>query len=106
MELWTIRSVYGSGLPATFSIKYPLNTSAQTESTSEYLKEARKQLDYVTNGYNDLVDQLGALIDEDGYNSFVGITSEKFDYYNLDGVNAGNTLKIVGTGQSVQNLLP
>ena len=100
-----LEAVYTSGLPADFDIQYAQNTAAQVKTTQEFLVEAREQLDYVTEGYDNLVEKLGDAIFSDKYDSYAGITSDTYEYYTLEGVKEGNTLAIEGAGQSIQNLL-
>ena len=100
-----LEAVYTSGVPADFDIQYAQNTAAQVKTTQEFLVEAREQIDYVTDGYDNLVEKLGDAIFSDKYDSFAGITSDTYEYYTLEGVKEGNTLAIEGAGQSIQNLL-
>jgi hypothetical protein len=100
-----LEAVYTSGVPADFDIQYAQNTAAQVKTTQEFVVEAREQLDYVTDGYDNLVEKLGDAIFSDNYDSFAGITSDTYEYYTLEGVKDGNTLAIEGAGQSIQNLL-
>ncbi|MDI9503784.1 MAG: hypothetical protein QM205_02435, partial [Bacillota bacterium] len=100
-----LEAVYTSGIPADFDIQYAQNTAAQVKTTQEFLVEAREQIDYVTEGYDSLVEKLGDAIFSDKYNSFAGITSDTYEYYTLEGIKEGNTLAIEGAGQSIQNLL-
>ena len=100
-----IEAIYDSGVPADFKVKYAQNTAAQVKTTQEFLVEAREQIDYVTEGYDNLVEKLGDAIFSDRYDSFAGITSDTYEYYTLEGIKEGNTLAIEGAGQSIQNLL-
>ena len=100
-----IEAIYDSGVPADFKVKYAQNISAQVSTHSEYLKEARERLDTLRVNQKQLIKKLGIDVDNDVYDSFVGITSEKFEYYQLEGIKSGNILKVEGRGQSVANLL-
>lgn len=100
-----IEAIYDSGVPADFKVKYAQNTSAQVSTHSEYLKEARERLDTLRNNQKQLIERLGIDVDSIDYDSYVGITSDKFEYYTLDGVKEGNTLNVDGLGQSVINLI-
>ena len=100
-----LEAVYTSGVPADFDIQYAQNTAAQVKTIQEFVVEAREQLDYVTDGYDSLVEKLGDAILSDKYDSYAGITSDTYEYYTLEGIKEGNTLAIEGVGQSIQNLL-
>ena len=58
MELWSIRSsLYFRCSLLTLILQYAQNTAAQLKTTQE-LVEAREQLDYVTDGYDNLVEKI------------------------------------------------
>ena len=86
-----LEAVYTSGVPADFDIQYAQNTASQVKTTQEFLVEAREQLDYVTEGYDNLVEKLGDAIFSDKYDSYAGITSDTYEYYTLEGIKEGNT---------------
>lgn len=100
-----IEAIYDSGVPADFKVKYAQNTSAQVSTHSEYLKEARERIDILRTNQEQLIKKLGVDVNADNYDSFVGITSDTFEYYALDGIKSGNILKVEGHGQSVTNIL-
>jgi len=101
-----IEAIYDSGIPADFKVKYAQNTSAQVSTHSEYLKEARERLDTLRRNQEKLIKKLGVDVESDDYDSYVGITSAEYEYFNLEGIKEGDTLNIDGYGQGVLNLLP